>query len=213
MRSDNGLHFQGHYHQFAEDYGFSHVTSSSNYPHSNGFVESQVKRVKRALKKAKRSHSDPNIALLCLRATPIDNKLPSPAELLLRRQLQDNLLRKIQSDHTHDDIISRLQERPVQQKYYHDQHIAALPSLVPASDHSEPKTLEWKPAVVLDKAGGVPRSHLVSTASGKELHHNRSHIRQVPQACPKQVKFDLKRNHVRSFLPEINLSINKPRRV
>ena len=100
VRSDNGPHFQGCYRLFAEEYGFSHVTSSPNYPRSNGFIESQVKSVKRALKKAKRSNSDPNIALLCLRATPIDSKLPSPAELLLGRQVQDNLPRKIQSDHT-----------------------------------------------------------------------------------------------------------------
>ena len=131
MRSDNGPHFQGHYCQFAEEYGFSHVTSSPNYPHSNGFIESQVKSIKRALKKAKRSNSDPNIALLCLRATPIDNKLPSLAELLLGRQVQDNLPRKIKGDHTHDDAISRLQERQVQHKYYHDLHTAALPNLVP----------------------------------------------------------------------------------
>ena len=104
LRSNNGPHFQGHYGQFVEEYGLSHVTSSPNYPHSNGFIESQVKSIKRALKKAKRSISDPNIALLCLRAIPIDNKLPSPAELLLGRQVQDNLPRKIQSDwYTHAD--------------------------------------------------------------------------------------------------------------
>ena len=103
MRSDNGPHFQGCYRQFAEEYGFSHVTSSPNYPRSNGFIESQVKSIKGALKKAKRSNSDPNIALLFLRATPVDSKLPSPAELPLGRQVQDNLPRKILSDHTHDD--------------------------------------------------------------------------------------------------------------
>ena len=130
------------------------MTSSPNYPRSNGFIENQVKSVKRALKKAKRSNSDPNIALLCLRATPIDSKLPSPAELLLGRQVQDNLPRKIQSDHTYDDVIGRLQERQAQQKYYHDQHAAALPSLVPGQHVTiqNPKTLEWKPAIVLDKA-------------------------------------------------------------
>ena len=154
VRSDNGAHFQGQYRQFAEEYGFSHVTSFPIYPHSNGFIDSQVKSVKRTLKKAKRSNSDPNIALLCLRATPIDNKLPSPAELLLGRQVQDNLPRKIQSDHTHaDDVISRLKERQAQQKYYHDQHTTVLPSLVPGQQVTiqNPKTPEWKPAVVLHK--------------------------------------------------------------
>ena len=199
MRSDNGPHFQGCYRQFAEEYGFSHVTSSPNYPRSNGFIESQVKSIKGALKKAKRSNSDPNIALLCLRATPVDSKLPSPAELLLGRQVQDNLPRKILRDHTHDDVIGRLQERQAQQKYYHDQHTTALPSLVPGQQ-----------VIVLDKAREAPRSYIVSTPGGKELGRNRSHIRQVPQPGPKQVKFDLKSNQVRSSSAGIDLPISIP---
>ena len=61
--SDNGPHFQGYYRQLAEAYGFSHVTSSPNDPRSNGFIESQVKNVKKVQKKAQRSNSDPNISV------------------------------------------------------------------------------------------------------------------------------------------------------
>ena len=214
MRSDNGPPFQGYYRLFAEEYGFSHVTTSPNYPRSNGFIESQVKSVKKVLKKAKRSNSDPNMALLCLRATPIDNKLPSPAELLLGIQIQNNLPRKIQSDQIHDDVVHRLQERQAQQKYYYDKHTTVLPGLGPGQQVTiqNPKTLEWTPAEVLDKVGGVPRSYIVTRPSGKELRRNRSQIRQIPQACPKQVKFDLERNDVRSFSPgtECSLPINQP---
>ena len=205
VRSDNGPHFQGDYRLFAKEYGFDHVTSCPNYPRSNGFIESQVKVVKRALKKAKVSNADPNMALLCLRATPIDNKLPSPAELLFGRQVQDNLPRKIQNDQASDDVVNRLQERQAQQKYYYDQHTATLPSLV----HGErvtiqnPRTLKWDPAVVLNKVEGVPRSYTVSTPSGKQLRRNRSQIRQIPQGSPKQVKFDLRRNQVHRFSLEV----------
>ena len=104
--------------------------------------------------------------------------------------MQDNLPRKIQSDHTHaDDVISRLKERQAQQKYYHDQHATVLPSLVPGQQVTiqNPKTLEWKPAGVLHKTGGLAQSYVVSTPSGKELRRNRSQIRQVPQDYPKQV--------------------------
>ncbi|KAK2547908.1 hypothetical protein P5673_031994 [Acropora cervicornis] len=102
VRSDNGPHFQGHYHRFSTEYRLKHITCSPNYPISNGFIESRVKIVKRVLKKAPRSNSDPNIALLCLRSTPIDNKLQFPAELLLRRQIQGDLPRKIESNHMSD---------------------------------------------------------------------------------------------------------------
>ena len=114
-----------------------------------------------------------------------------------------------ESDHTHDDDI-RLQERQVQQKYYHDQHTPALPKLVPGQQVTiqNPKTLDWKPAVVLNKAGQVPRSYIVSTPGGKELHRNRSHIPQVPQTGPKQVKIDFKSNQACSSSPGIDLPIN-----
>lgn len=96
VRSDNGPHFQGHYKSFSEEYGFEHVTSSPHYPRSNGFIESQVKIVKKTFQKAKKSNTDPNIALLCLRSTPIDGQLPSPAELLFGRQVRDDLPRQRQ---------------------------------------------------------------------------------------------------------------------
>ena len=53
-----------------------------------------VKSVKAALLKAKTTHRD----LLCLRTTPIDHKLPSPADLLFGRAIHDNLPRKIPRD-------------------------------------------------------------------------------------------------------------------
>ena len=95
VRSDNGRHSQGHYHRFSTEYGFKHVTSSPSYPKSNGFIESEVKIVK-----ARRSNSDPNIALLCLRSTPIDKKLPSPTDLLLGRQIPGNQPRNCQRHHS-----------------------------------------------------------------------------------------------------------------
>ena len=73
-----------------------------------------------------------------------------------------------------------------------------------------PKTLEWKPAIVLDKAREAPRSYIVSTTSGKELRRNRSHIRQVPRPGLKQVKFGLKSNQARSSSAGFDLPISIP---
>ena len=77
VRSDNVPHYSGQAFQyFARELGFQKVTSSPHYPRSNGFIESEVKSVKAALLKAKTTHGDPDMALLCLRTTPIDHKLP-----------------------------------------------------------------------------------------------------------------------------------------
>ena len=101
-------------------------------------MESQVKTVKLTLKKAKKSHTDPNMALLYLRATPVDNKLSSPAELLLGRPVQDNLLRKIPSSVDGDEVLQRLQDKQAKQKAYHDQHATVLPLLVPGQSVTIP---------------------------------------------------------------------------
>ena len=55
--------------------------SPPKFPKSNGFIERQIQRIKRALIKAKQAGRDPNLAMLCLRTTPINHNLPSPAEL------------------------------------------------------------------------------------------------------------------------------------
>ena len=50
VRTDNGPQFNSKdFSEFSSVYGFKHVTSSPHYPRSNGFIESQVKIVKRTL--------------------------------------------------------------------------------------------------------------------------------------------------------------------
>ena len=59
--SDNGPQFKAaEFSTFAEDYNFTHVTSSPKYPQANGEVERTIKTVKSMLKKEK----DPYKALV-----------------------------------------------------------------------------------------------------------------------------------------------------
>ena len=87
-RPDNGPQYaSAHFTAFCKSWGIEHVTSSPNYAQSNGFSERQVRWVKHVIKKClKTSESIPQ-ALLQMRATPIDAKLPSPVELLLKRRV------------------------------------------------------------------------------------------------------------------------------
>ncbi len=78
--SDNGPQYASReFKAFAREWEFDHVTSSPYFAQSNGFIERMVGTVKNVLKKAKESRIDLQLALLCLRSTPVDNKLPSPA--------------------------------------------------------------------------------------------------------------------------------------
>ena len=140
------------------------------------------------------------MALLFLQATPIDGQLPSPAEQLLGRQVQDNLPKKIKCNST-SDVISRLQEKQVKQKYYHDQHVRSLSKLVPGPKVTieNPRTFEWEPAVVEDKIKRVPRSYSLSTPSGAELRRYRY---QIQESTSKRVRFNLEENQIQRFPKE-----------
>jgi len=66
-----------------------------------------------AMMKSKEARSDPHITLLCLRYMSIGDKLPSPTEFLLGRQLQDNIPRAIQRSNDSEDVCRRLEDRQV----------------------------------------------------------------------------------------------------
>ncbi|KAI4900637.1 hypothetical protein NFI96_030637 [Prochilodus magdalenae] len=80
----NGPQFSGAaFREFAESYGFHHVTRSPKYPQGNAEAERAVQKVKGLLKKS----DDPYLALLAYRATPPQNRY-SPAQLLMGRRLR-----------------------------------------------------------------------------------------------------------------------------
>lgn len=187
VRSDNGPHYSSaNFQEFAKNYGFEHVTSSPRYPQANGFIENQVKTVKATLLKTRHTGEDPCMALLCLRTTPIDNKLPSPSELLLGRKIQGNLPSLITRG-DNDDVVERLKERQDLQKFYFDQNTRVLPDLLPGQSINiqNPSTRRWEPATIKEKLE-LPRSYTVVTSSGGELRRNRSHIRETTSSPPKQ---------------------------
>ena len=63
--SDNGPPFNSKdFANFAEDFGFEHITSSPRYPRSNGKSESAVKAAKTLMMKSKDAKTDPYLALL-----------------------------------------------------------------------------------------------------------------------------------------------------
>ncbi len=162
---------------FAEAWGFRHIMSSPNYPQSNGFIERMIQTIKLTLKKAKRSGTDPELALLCVRATPIDHKIGSPTDLLYRRTVRTNLPAKIRGD---EHTVEALRLRQEQQKTYYDQGAKDRPDFCPGQQVGlqDPHSLKWMQAKVLERCQ-EPRSYLVQTQSGATLRRNKQFLRDM----------------------------------
>ena len=93
--SDKGTQFTSEqYTSFAEEYNIKITHSSSRYPQSNGFNESMVKITKQILQRCKQTSSDPHMAMLLYRSTPLQSGTASPAELLSQRRYQTTLPNK-----------------------------------------------------------------------------------------------------------------------
>lgn len=138
--------------------------------------------MKSALLKSKKAKSDRNMYQLHVTATPVNQKLPSPAELLLGRPIQDNLPRKTSRNPSSEEVISRQIERQLQ-KHYYDRYTKPLPELAPGQRITiqDPASLTWKSAEVKERLVGTPHSYAVKTATGRELRHNRVHIGEAHQ--------------------------------
>ena len=79
--SDNGTHFSSDtFRRFTDhQWCFDDLTSSPHDPQSNGLIERHVQTVKLTLKKVSWPRSDVQMALLVLRATPINSHLQQTA--------------------------------------------------------------------------------------------------------------------------------------
>ena len=112
--------------RFCAEYGIKATTSSPTYPQSNGQSERCVQTVKNLLIKSLRSGEDANIALLNYRSTPISNAIPSPAQLLMSRNIRTLLptpprfLKPQSMDN--EQIKTELQQRQTMQKMQFDKH-------------------------------------------------------------------------------------------
>ena len=87
VRSDSGPQFSSHdFSRFANTYNFNHVICSPFYPQSNGQAEKTVQTIKGIQKS-----TDPFVALLSYRSTPMPWCGLSPAELGMGRQIRSSV--------------------------------------------------------------------------------------------------------------------------
>ena len=175
--SDNGPQFNSTaFKEFSSLYHFQHITSSPQYPQSNGLAERTVKTVKALLTGA----SDPYLALLCYRATPLPWCSISPVELLFGHKIATNIPQP--DTHLLPDwpYLKAFQQadsayKSKQQTQFNRRHCTRPLSELP------PHTLVWvrtgkqqEPGQIITKTT-APRSYIMETATGRK-RRNRHHL-------------------------------------
>ena len=180
LHSDNGPQYaSAQFTDFCTSWGITNETSSPYYPQSNGFAESCVKSVKHALQCAKYSGADPHLVFLVLWATPINTKLPSPADLLYQCQLQTTIPAKI---HNTDPAVLQVHEQIATHsdtfRSQADKHCKSLATLYAGQPVAMCDTLHkiWIPTIVVCV---LPKdNYQVHTSNGSVYCHMRWHLHE-----------------------------------
>ena len=180
--SDNGPQFASdEFACFARKYGFLLVTSSPRYPQSNGMAERAVQTVKRLWRKA----SDPYLALLHYRNSPLQNGY-SPAQLLMSRRLNTRIptppsaLQPSIPDHA-AVRDSETTNKEKQRQNFNRRHAARLAPKFQPGDRVHIRDLD-RPGLIVERHTS-PRSYLVKTDQGT-LRRNNRHLAAIPTANP-----------------------------
>ena len=182
--SDNEPPFQSkEFAKFLSGLGIKHTTPSSGYPHSNGFIERHIQMAKNMLSKSSNTRSFQEI-LADLRTTRIRKGLPSPTEILHRR----NLTTRVQAEINIKAIHSVLQERQLKMMLDHDSSRRAKkarPLVVGERCYVLGPGNKWIDAFITGITDSGRSYDTQVEATGGQLTRNCSHIRprspDIPQ--------------------------------
>ncbi|UYV78403.1 K02A2.6-like [Cordylochernes scorpioides] len=183
--TDNGPPFTSQdFTNFTNEWDIEHKTSSPGYPKSNGLVERMVQTVKKQLKKCRQDNTDPYMCLIALRTTP-SNNLPSPAQMLMGRNLRTLIPMKTTKLKpafiSTENILQQKRENQYKMKEYYDRNAKLLPKMSSGEQVNAKTSNAWRPATIIGEAN-QPRSYIIQNNEGRMLKRNRVHLR--PRSYP-----------------------------
>ncbi|UYV81765.1 K02A2.6-like [Cordylochernes scorpioides] len=183
--TDNGPPFTSQdFTNFTNEWDIEHKTSSPGYPKSNGLVERMVQTVKKQLKKCRQDNTDPYMCLIALRTTP-SNNLPSPAQMLMGRNLRTLIPMKTTKLKpafiSTENILQQKRENQYKMKEYYDRNAKILPKMSSGEQVNAKTSNAWRPATIIGEAN-QPRSYIIQNNEGRMLKRNRVHLR--PRSYP-----------------------------
>ena len=129
LESDNGQPFSSaKFQEFANLYGFEHVTSSPIYVQSNGKAENAVKTAKSLLEKAAKAEQGPYLALLDWRNTPTETLNSSPVQRLFGRRTKTILptSNRLLKPKLHEEVDQKLKLQKAKQSLQYNKELEEL---------------------------------------------------------------------------------------
>ena len=195
--TDNGPCFKSaKFAQFCEDLEIHHVTSSPHYHQSNGRAERAIQTVKKIMKKTG-NELDITLAIIAYHDTPIDNDIPSPAELFFNRRINTRLGLMYKPTMLSDEQKAKLAAK-------RSAHLS--PSNRPPDEYvphqnvwfTEDGTTDWRPGYIESKDTTPCSYWIISEDNGRRMRRNIHDIK--PRAV--RVAPPLSNRPAESYLPD-----------
>ena len=215
MVSDNGPQYSSHeMKEFAQLYGFTHITSSPRYPQSNGQAERAVQTVKKLL----RTSGDLYLSVLNYNATPMPWCGFSLSELLMGRIVRTTVPQVAEHFCPKwpflDQFYRKNQEfKRQQEKQYNRCHQTRPQLKLEEGEEVWINTDGKNTRGYVTSSANTPRSYLVDTPAG-QLRRNRSHLTIIPSPADELPtdSDDTESTATQEVLPESTAGLNRLRR-
>lgn len=215
LYSDGGPQYSSYkFSEFCRAWHFIHRTSSPYYARSNGMVERYIQTFKNMLKKCDSSNTDPYVALLEYRNTPIDNNINlSPSQIMFGRNLNaflptaETFNSQKRDDYQNKDVKSKLEKKQSVVKHYHDlRHGRHLPDfdkgdIVYVKDSKHKMT-----TARVEGPSDKPRSFRVTLPTGNVVDRNKYNLYKASPSTSFHIDSDLDGSH-----SDNNAGINQKR--
>ena len=180
LMSDNEIFGSAELRAFCLARGVKQVTSSPEFPRSNGLVERHIQTIKERMLKMSADGKSLSEALAAIRSTPISDKLPSPAVLCQGRNLRGSL--PFQPASLQPQLISaeyvraNLQQRQSKAAFSHGKvPDVRSSSLLIGQRVRVYVENRWQPGVV-EKVCPEPNSYFIRLLDGRAFRRTRSNI-------------------------------------
>lgn len=165
--------------QFATDWNFKSITTSPNYPQSNGLVEKGVGIAKDMMRKCLETGQDLELYLLNYRSSPVAGLKYSPAEILQNRKIKTKLPvnEKTLFPKIPNNVYNQMKENQLKQHKFYNKGSQPKEKIFCIGDSVLwLKNDVWELGVIIGKAN-TPRLYILKDVKGKIYRRTSVHLK------------------------------------